>query len=132
AFSRNLHFQVTILKTNLVSDVDRADHVFVTERSALHVLFQLRISAYRFLVFFVLVLLVEPESKRAQENRSQKLALADAHVKQVLLVVFKLDPRTAIRNDLRDVQRAALEEDARRTVKLRNDDALRTVDDEGA
>src|SRR5262249_728764 len=73
-----------------------------------------------------------PEPERTQEDRSQKLALADAHVKQVLLVVFKLDPRAAIRNDLRDVQCAALEEDARRAMKLRNDHALGTVDDEGA
>src|SRR6185503_19890671 len=62
----------------------------------------------------------------------QKLALTDADVKQVLLVVFKLDSRAAIRNDLPDVDRAALEEHARRTMKLRNDDALRAVDDERA
>ncbi len=35
---------------------------------------------------------VEPDAKRAQENRSQEFTLADAHVKQVLLIVFKLDP----------------------------------------
>src|SRR6185436_5179663 len=39
-------------------------------------------------------------------------------------------PRTAIRNDLGDVDRAAFEEDAGRTVQLRHDDAFRTVDDE--
>ena len=48
------------------------------------------------------------------------------------MIVFKLNPGAAIRNDLGNVQRTALKEDAGRTVKLRNDDALGTVDDEGA
>ena len=52
-------------------------------------------------------------------------------MKNSLLVVFELDPRTAVRNDLRQIFVAvALEEHAGRAVKLRNDDALGSVDDE--
>src|SRR5207237_9732884 len=42
------------------------------------------------------------------------------------------DRGTAIRNDLRDVDRAAFEEHAWRTMKLRDDDTLGAVDDKGA
>src|ERR1051325_3495993 len=113
---------------DLVSDVDRFQHVLIGERGVLHRFFELRIGAETFQIG----LLVEPEPERTQEDRSEKLALTDTDVKQVLLVIFKLDPRTAIRNDLRHVDRAALEEDAGRAMKLRNDDALSAVDDEGA
>ena len=62
---------------------------------------------------FLLKRVAEPNAQRAQKNRRQELALADANVKQVFLIVFELDPRTAVRNDLRDEHRAAFEEDAR-------------------
>ena len=46
-------------------------------------------------------LLIRPQTKRAQEDRSQKLALAiDAHIQRVLLVVLKLYPAATVRNDL--------------------------------
>src|SRR6185369_12377202 len=77
SLSRNLHFQVTVLKMNLVGDIDRLDHVFVSERGILHAFFQLRIRTQ----ILELAFPVEPETKRTQENRSEKLALADAHVK---------------------------------------------------
>src|SRR5579871_5649063 len=76
-------------------------------------------------------LLVGAQSQRAQEDRSQKLALAvDAHIERVLLVVLELHPRSAIRNDLAQEIGAVvrrLEEDAGRTVQLRNDHALGAV-----
>ena len=43
---------------------------------------------------------IQPHAQRAQKNRRQEFALADPHVEQVLLVVFKLDPGAAVRNDL--------------------------------
>ena len=49
------------------------------------------------------------------------------------LVVFKFDPRTAVRDDLGKIFIAiALEKYARRTVKLRYDHALGSVNDERA
>ena len=40
-------------------------------------------------------------AQRAQEDRAQELALAvDAHVENVLGVVFEFHPRSAVRNDL--------------------------------
>ena len=75
------------------------------------------------------------QAERAQEDRRQELALAvDAHVEQVLGVVLELDPRAAIRNDLRDVERLVfgVEEGARRAVQLADDDTLGAVDDERA
>ena len=75
------------------------------------------------------------QTERAQEHRRQELPLAiDADVEQVLLVVLELHPRSAIRDDLRDVERLVfrVEERARRAVELRHDDALGAVDDERA
>ena len=81
-------------------------------------------------------LLVGTQPQRAQEDRSQELALAvDAHVERVLLVVLELHPRAAIGNDLAQEIGAVvggLEEDARRAVQLRHDHALGAVHDEGA
>ena len=74
---------------------------------------------------------IQPQAESTQEDRREDLALAETRVKQVLLVVFKLDPRAAVRNDLREIFIAvALEENAGRAMKLRNDDALGSVDDE--
>ena len=60
--------------------------------------------------------LVGAQAESAQEDRSQELALAvDADVEDVLLVVLKLDPRSAVRNDLAEEVGAVvggLEEDA--------------------
>src|SRR5205823_14790503 len=74
----------------------------------------------------------EPHAERAKEDCREELALANAYVKQVLLIVFELNPRTTIRNDLRNEQLAALEEHAGRTMKLRNNHALSSVDDKRA
>ena len=76
------------------------------------------------------------QAEGAQKNRAQEFALAvDAHIKNVLLVVFELHPRSAVGNDLSQevgAVRGRLEEHARRTVQLADDDALGTIDDERA
>src|SRR6267142_4213173 len=75
------------------------------------------------------------QAEGAEEDRRQELSLpVDAHVEQVLGVVLELHPRAAVRDDLRDVERLVfrVEEGARRTVQLRDDDALGAVDDERA
>jgi hypothetical protein len=84
-------------------------------------------------------LLVRMETQRAQQHGGRLLALAvDMHVQQVVDVGGELDPRTAVRDDARPEQPAAVrvrlvaEEHARRTVQLRDDHALGTVDEEGA
>ncbi len=73
-------------------------------------------------------------SQRAQEDRAEELALAvDAHVKNVLRVVFEFHPRSAVGNDFAEEVGAvvgAFEKHARRAVQLGNDDALGAVDDE--
>ena len=52
-------------------------------------------------------------------------------MKDAFLVVLKFDPRTAVRNDLREIFVAvALKENARAAVQLRDDNTLGTVDDE--
>src|SRR4029077_9167465 len=67
------------------------------------------------------------------EDRPQEFALAiDANVKNVLLIVFKLHPRSAVGNDLAEEISAVvrrLEEDSGRTVQLTDDDALGAIDD---
>src|SRR6185312_9101855 len=46
-------------------------------------------------------LLIRAQAERAQEDRTQELALAiDADVEDVLLVVLEFHPRPAVRNDL--------------------------------
>src|SRR5215470_2002263 len=81
-------------------------------------------------------LFVGLQAESAQEDGAEELALAvDADVERVLLVVLELNPRTAVGNDLAEEVGAVvrgLKEDARRTVQLRNDDALGSVDDERA
>ena len=80
--------------------------------------------------------LVGTQAQGAQEDGAEELALAiDADVERVLLVVFELNPRAAVRNDLAEEIGAVagrLKEDAGRTMQLRNDDALGAVDDERA
>ena len=75
------------------------------------------------------------QAEGAQEHRRGELALpVDPDVQEVLRVVLELDPRAAVRDDLRDVEGLVLgvEERARRAVELRDDDALGPVDDERA
>ena len=77
-----------------------------------------------------------------EQRRHRQLALAiDADVDDVLGVEFEVEPRAAIRNDARGEEILArrvglaavmVEQDARRTVHLADDDALGAVDDEGA
>ena len=52
---------------------------------------------------FHINLRVEPKPKRTQKNRRQNLTLAKSSVQNSLLVKFKLNPRTAIRNDFRQI-----------------------------
>src|ERR1700686_5013396 len=76
------------------------------------------------------------QSQSAQENRAQEFALAvDTNVENILLVVFKLDPRSTVRNNLSEevsAIRGRLKEHARRAVQLADDDTLRAIDDERA
>ena len=76
------------------------------------------------------------QSKSAQENRTQEFALAiDAHVENVLLVIFKLNPRSAVGNDLAQeigAVRGRLEENAGRAVQLADDYSFCAVNNEGA
>ena len=75
------------------------------------------------------------EAEGAQEDRAVELALAvDADRQHFLLVVLELDPGAAVGNDLRQVRSLVVlgKKDARRAMELGNDDALGTVDDEGA
>src|SRR4249919_759211 len=86
--------------------------------------------------FFVVV------AERAQQHRDRQLAAAvDAGEQRVLGIELEVEPRAAVGNDARGVQQLAravrlaavvVEEHARRTVQLRDDDALGAVDDEGA
>ncbi len=80
-------------------------------------------------------LVVPAQAECAEEDGRQELPLpVDADIQQVLRVVLELDPRAAVRDDLRDKQRLVfgVEKRARRTVELRHDDALGAVDDERA
>ena len=82
------------------------------------------------------------QAKRVKQGRDRQFALTvDTDVNDVLGVEFKVEPRTAIRNDARCKQIFAaavrfaavmVEQYARRTVHLRYDNALCTVDEEGA
>ncbi len=82
------------------------------------------------------------QADRAQQDRDRHLAATvHAEVEVVLRVELEVQPRTAVGDDPRREQQLArrvrlaavvLEEHARRTVQLRDDDALGAVDDEGA
>src|SRR5438128_8879082 len=75
---------------------------------------------------------MQSDGEPREEGLWQEFALADANVEQVLLVVFEFHPRAAIRNNLRDKELSAFEEHTGRAMKLRNDYALSSVDDEGS
>ena len=100
------------------------EQILVAQRNALHLIEGAQ-------DFFVGL-----HAQRAQEDRAEEFALAvDTHVENVLGVVFEFHPRSAVRNNLAEEVGAvvgALKEDAGRTVQLADDDALGTVDDEGA
>src|SRR5690606_5392834 len=79
--------------------------------------------------------------QREQQRRRRQLATPiDADIDQILGIEFEIEPRTTIRDDARGKQvlatamRLALvvvEEHARRTVHLRNNNTLGTGNDEG-
>ena len=82
------------------------------------------------------------EAQRIQHRRHRQLAATvDADIDVVLGVELEIEPRAAIGDDASCKQQLArrmglaavvVEEDARRTVHLRNDHAFGAVDDEGA
>jgi hypothetical protein len=82
------------------------------------------------------------QAKRLQQRRDRQLALAvDADVDDVLGVEFEIEPAAAIGDDAGGEEIFAagvglaavmIEQHARRTVHLADDDALGAVDDEGA
>ncbi len=86
--------------------------------------------------------LLAVHAERHQQARRRNLAAAvDAGVHDILRIELDVEPGAAIRDDAGGKQQLAagmrlalvmVEEDARRAVHLRYDDALRAVDDEGA
>src|SRR4030095_14665166 len=79
---------------------------------------------------------VAVQAKGPQERCCEKLALAvDANVENVLLVVFKFNPRAAVRNNLGQNEgpaRVGLEEHPGRSMQLADDNSLGPVYDEGS
>src|SRR5690606_24473532 len=84
--------------------------------------------------------LLVAETERAQQDRDRQLAATvDTGEQRVLRIELEVQPGAAIGNDAGAVQQLAgavrlaavvIEEHARRTVQLRDDDALGAVDDE--
>ena len=82
------------------------------------------------------------QTQRVEQGRDRQLALTvDTDVDDILGIKFKVEPRTTVRNNARGEQIFArrvrftavmVKKNARRTVHLRNDNALCTVDEEGA
>src|SRR6202035_284920 len=99
-------------------------HFLVAQRNALHLIK----GAQNVFVGF--------HAQRAEKDRAEEFALAiDAHVKNVLGVVFEFHPRAAVRNNLAKEIGAivsAFKKDAGRAVQLADDNALGAIDDEGA
>src|SRR6185369_12176027 len=81
-------------------------------------------------------LLVGGKTERAQKYGTVEFALSvDTHVKEILGIVLELNPAPAIGYDFAEevaLGRHAFEEHAGRAVQLGYNDALGTVDDEGA
>src|ERR1019366_6989597 len=79
---------------------------------------------------------VRLQTKRAQEHGAVEFTFTvDTNMKQVLDVVFELNPASAVGNDLAQeitLRLLLFEKHARRTMQLRNDHALRAVDDKRA
>ena len=82
------------------------------------------------------------QTERIQQGRDRQFALTvDTDVDNILGIKFKVEPRTTVRNDAgcKQIFAAAVrfaavmvEQDARRTVHLADDNALCPVDEEGA
>src|SRR5690606_32848822 len=80
-------------------------------------------------------------AERPQQRRCEHLAApVDANVDAILRIELEIEPRPAVRNDPRVVEKlparvrlalVVVEEDARATMELRNDDAFGTIDDKG-
>ncbi len=88
----------------------------------------------------LLVRLVAPQGQQ-QRGRRQLAPPIDAHIDKILGVELEIEPRPAIGDDPGGIEILArgmglalvmVEENARRTVHLADDDALGAVDDEGA
>jgi hypothetical protein len=132
-----------LTRTLLLEDLDQ--RLFLARR---RVLFQRRLDEVRVLEEFQDLLVrgrVQLEAggrvlgrQRAQERRDRQLALpVDAGVDDPLLVDLELEPRAAARHQVRreDLLRRVLrlhQVGAGRAHELRDDDALRAVDDERA
>ena len=115
-----------------------ATHAFRAERHAPTVLGRLQ----RHLVIEGGEDLLVAEAQRIQQRCHRQLAApVDAHKDDVLGVELEVEPGAAIGNDARGEQQLArrmglaavvIEEHARRTMHLRDNDALGAVDDESA
>src|SRR5579863_3885613 len=74
------------------------------------------------------------QTQRAEKYRAIEFPLAvDADIQQALVVVLELYPTAAVGNDLTEVvtlRRDAFKKHSRRSMQLRNNDALGSVDDE--
>ncbi len=122
----NIDMKLAFFDHDLVGHIEKLEDARIRILGVLYHLFE-NVVRDRFHVD----LRIQPQAEGTKEDRRDDLSLAETGVKDSLLVVFKLDPRTAVRNDLRQIFVAvALKKNARRTVKLRNDHALRSVDDE--
>src|SRR5450432_482818 len=108
AFNASLQHptQLLVLHADAVNRVERAQNVFVRAKA-----------------------------KRTQEDSAQKFTLAiNADIQNVLLVVLKLNPRSAVGNNLAQEISTVVrgfKEHAGRAVQLADNDALGTVDNEG-
>src|ERR1051326_7422425 len=124
----NLDHQSTLFDAHLINHIKGTNQILVGEGCRLDCFFQLAVAAKRLAVKIRL----QPDTERAQKDRGQEFPFADSDVKQVFLVVFKLNPGSAIRNDFGDKHLAAFEEDARGPMQLRDYDSFGSIDDEGA
>ncbi len=124
----------------LVGDIERGDLAAQTLRNQLQTQrFALNVEhvgvVERIKDFFGAVI------QRAQKHRRRQLAATvDTHEDGIFRIELEVQPRATVRNDTSGIQQLArtvglapivIEENARRAVQLRHDDALSTVDDEG-
>ena len=125
---RRLEVQLTILNDGLLRGVEHPQHFGIGETRPLYFVFEVRISPHAVDVYLL------HQTERPKENRSQEFAFAiDAHVEQVLGVVFELNPRAPIRDDLSQkvgVVVLLLKKHSGRAVELADYHALSSVDDE--
>ena len=124
----DLEIDLTLLDQNGVGRVEELQDARVAVLSVLYDLFE-NVVRDRLHID----LRIEPQAESTQEHGRDDLSLTETGVQNPLLVVFELDPRTAVRDDLRqEFIAVALEENAGRAMQLRNDNAFGSVDDEGA